>query len=98
MGSGPLVVTVWEGFKAILYGRQILGLTSSPSPGTIRFDFVLSRSRNVVHGSDSIATANREIALWFKETELNPWEQANVRFIHGYDFIQMGTLPRESFF
>lgn len=87
MTSGPIVATVWQGYKAVIYGRQILGssLTSNSSPGTIRFDFSLSDVENVVHGSDSIEAANREIKLWFNETELSPWIQAKSQFISEYN-------------
>jgi nucleoside-diphosphate kinase len=43
-------------------------------PGTIRGDFGVSVGRNIIHGSDAIETAKREIALWFKDEELNEWQ------------------------
>lgn len=87
MSSGPIIVTVWEGFNAIEYCKDIKGYTDHPAPGTIRFDFSSVPNRNIIHSSHSPEDAKREIALWFKESELIPWEQASVQFIHGYDFI-----------
>lgn len=90
MTSGPIVVTVWQGFKAVTFGRQLLGnsLTSTSPPGTIRFQFSGSEIQNVVHGADTVEAANQEIELWFDETEINSWEQANAQWIHAYDYIQ----------
>jgi len=59
---------VWEGYKAVNFGRNIIGETiPSESPiGTIRGDFCLSQGLTVVHGSHSVNEAQREIELWFK--------------------------------
>ncbi|MCF4007518.1 nucleoside-diphosphate kinase [Corynebacterium uropygiale] len=66
--SGPLVAGVVEGERAIEAWRQLAGGTdpvSKATPGTIRGDFGLSVGENVVHGSDSPESAEREIAIWF---------------------------------
>ena len=65
--SGPLVAMVLEGERAIGAVRLLNGSTDSAvaAPGTIRADLSLSNSRNLVHASDSPASAEREIALWF---------------------------------
>lgn len=65
--SGPLVAMVLEGERAIVAVRLLNGSTDSAvaAPGTIRGDLSLSNSRNLVHASDSPASAEREIALWF---------------------------------
>ena len=65
--SGPLVAMVLEGERAIGAVRLLNGSTDSAvaAPGTIRGDLSLSNSRNLVHASDSPASAEREIALWF---------------------------------
>lgn len=66
--SRPVVAGVLEGPRAVAAWRQIAGGTDpveSASPGTIRGDFGLTVSHNVVHGSDSPESAEREIALWF---------------------------------
>lgn len=87
MSSGPIVPTVWEGYRAVKYGRQILGSsrTIDSASGTIRGDLCVSDVQDIIHGADSVEAANREINLWFNETELMRWTQANVKFIHGYD-------------
>lgn len=66
--SGPLVAAVVEGPRAIAAWRQIAGGTDPVEkavPGTIRGDFALVTQENLVHGSDSPESAEREIALWF---------------------------------
>jgi nucleoside-diphosphate kinase len=66
--SGPVVAAIVEGPRAITAFRQIAGGTDpveSALPGTIRGDFALETQNNLVHGSDSPESAEREIALWF---------------------------------
>jgi len=70
--SGPCVAMVIEGPDAITLVRTMMGTTShlDAAPGTIRGDFALSTRENLVHGSDSPASAEREIPLFFREDEL----------------------------
>ncbi len=65
--SGPLVAVVLEGDEAIEVVRGINGATDGrkAAPGTIRGDFSLSNRENLVHGSDSEESAEREIGIWF---------------------------------
>lgn len=66
--SGPVVAAVLEGPRAIAAFRQIAGGTDPVEkavPGTIRADLALDGQQNLVHGSDSVESAEREIALWF---------------------------------
>ncbi|ORB87240.1 nucleoside-diphosphate kinase [Mycobacterium kansasii] len=66
--SGPVVAAVVEGPRAVTAFRQLAGGTDpvdKATPGTIRGDFGLETQFNLVHGSDSIESAQREIALWF---------------------------------
>lgn len=74
--SSPVVAMVWEGEGVVASARKIIGVTDplAAEPGTIRGDFGVSIGRNLIHGSDAIETAQREIALWFKEDELVSWE------------------------
>ena len=67
MLSGPVVCMVWEGDNAVKTGRVMLGATNpvDSQPGTIRGDLCIDVGRNICHGSDSVESANREIALWF---------------------------------
>lgn len=70
--SGPVVVMVLEGERAVEVTRRMIGATNpadSP-PGTIRGDYAIEISKNVVHGADSLESARREIALYFDESEL----------------------------
>jgi nucleoside-diphosphate kinase len=69
--SGPLVAAIVEGPRAVAAVRQLAGATDpveQAAPGTIRGDFGLETQFNLVHGSDSPESAEREIALWFSGT------------------------------
>ena len=74
MTSGPVMVQVLEGENAVARNRDIMGATDpkKAAPGTIRADLADSIEANVVHGSDSLENAAREIAFFFSETELCP--------------------------
>ncbi len=67
--SSPLVALVLEGDSAVSVARTLIGPTDGRTapPGTLRGDFGLSKSNNLVHGSDSVASAERELAIWFPE-------------------------------
>jgi len=72
ISSGPVVAMVWEGKAVVKQGRQMLGETNplSSKPGSIRGDFSIDMGRNIIHGSDSVESANTEINLWFNKNEL----------------------------
>ena len=72
MTTGPVVVQVLEGEKAIARMREIMGATNpaDAAPGTIRADFAESLEANSVHGSDAPATAAFEIGYFFSEIEI----------------------------
>jgi nucleoside-diphosphate kinase len=74
MTSGPVIVQVLEGDNAVAKHREIMGATDpkKAAPGTIRADLAASIEENVVHGSDSLDNAAREIGYFFAETELCP--------------------------
>ncbi|VDL67141.1 unnamed protein product [Nippostrongylus brasiliensis] len=76
MGSGPVVAMVWQGLDVVKQGRAMLGATNplASAPGTIRGDFCIQTGRNICHGSDSVDSANREIAHWFKPEEINDYD------------------------
>jgi len=82
--SGPVVAMVWEGDGVVASARKIIGATNplNAEPGTIRGDFGVDVGRNLIHGSDAIETAQREINLWFKEEELVSWEPSLKSWIH----------------
>ena len=69
MTSGPVCAMVWEGKNVVLEGRKMLGATmpSESAMGTIRGDFCIEVGRNICHGSDSVESAQAEIAMWFPE-------------------------------
>jgi len=81
--SGPVVATVWEGKNVVKTGRKIIGATnpSDSDPGTIRGDFAVEIGRNVIHGSDSVESARKEIALWFPEAPVS-WESSVHSWIY----------------
>ena len=72
MMSGPVVVQVLEGENAIALNRELMGATNpqEAAEGTIRADFAKSVDANAVHGSDSPASAEREIAFFFAAEEI----------------------------
>ena len=69
--GGPLVALVLEGHEAVKAARQLIGATNpvEAAPGSIRSDFGLEVQTNLVHGSDSPESAQREIGLWFPELD-----------------------------
>ena len=70
--SGPVFAMLWEGENVISVGRLMMGATNplESAPGTIRGDYSTTVSHYVIHGSDSFASAQREIALFFGEDAL----------------------------
>src|SRR3954471_13279837 len=68
--SAPLVALVLEGHEAVVAARQVIGATNplEASPGSIRGDFALEVGQNMVHGSDSNESAEREVGLFFAES------------------------------
>ena len=80
--SGPLAAMVWEADGAVEIVRNTMGVTdpAKAAPGTIRGDLGVNIGRNVVHGSDSVESAEREIGLFFQPREIldysrdsDPW-------------------------
>lgn len=84
MGSGPVVPMVWEGLNVVKTGRVLLGATNpaDSAPGTIRGDLCVQVGRNILHGSDAVESAQKEIALWFGEKELVDWTPANEGWVY----------------
>lgn len=81
--SGAVFAMVWEGENVIATARNMMGKTNpaEAAPGTIRGDFGISMGMNIIHGSDAPETAEREIALWFKEDELHEYEKTINKWI-----------------
>jgi nucleoside-diphosphate kinase len=67
--SGPLIAMILEGYEAVDAARQVIGATNplEAAPGSIRGDFGLEVQTNLVHGSDSAESAEREVGLFFPE-------------------------------
>jgi nucleoside-diphosphate kinase len=65
-------------------GRQILGATrpEDSTPGSLRGDYAVDVGRNIVHGSDSVESANKELNLWFKEDELVKWDSWSYDWVY----------------
>ncbi|XP_075686488.1 nucleoside diphosphate kinase 3 [Rhinoderma darwinii] len=84
MGSGPVVAMVWQGLDVVKTARLMLGETNpaDSSPGTIRGDFGVDVSRNVIHGSDSRESAQREISIWFRPDEIICWPDSTEGWIY----------------
>ena len=81
--SSPIVAMVWEGKDAIQIVRTTMGATNAATaaPGTIRGDFAVEIGRNLVHGSDGVESAAREVSLFFEADELVNWKRENDRWI-----------------
>jgi len=81
--SSPVFAMIWEGPNVIATARHMMGTTnpSEAAPGTIRGDYGISVGKNIIHGSDSAESAQREIGLWFKEDEITTYEKSVSKWI-----------------
>ncbi|KAM7508859.1 hypothetical protein LguiA_019312 [Lonicera macranthoides] len=81
--SGPVVAMVWEGVGVIATCRKLIGATNplDSAPGTIRGDFAIAMKRNIIHGSDSVESAKKEMALWFPEG-ITQWQSSLHNWIN----------------
>ena len=84
MTSSPVVVLALAGKDAIAISRKMMGATfgSKAEPGTIRGDYGVSNSFNLIHGSDSPESAQRELGLFFKQGELVEWSPAGQGWVY----------------
>jgi len=84
MSESPVMVLVLEGVNAIAVCRKLMGATfgGDAEAGTIRGDFGISRSYNLVHGSDSPEAAEHEINLFFEADEVVEWQPAGNKWIY----------------
>ena len=84
MTSSPVVVIALPGKDAITIARKMMGATfgSKAEPGTIRGDYGVSNSFNLIHGSDSPESATRELGLFFKSEELIDWQPASRAWVY----------------
>ena len=84
MTSGPVVILVLRGKNAISITRKLMGSTSGheADPGTIRGDYAISGRFNLIHGSDSVESAEREISLFFDDTSIIESEKSDLKWIY----------------
>ncbi|KAH9680185.1 hypothetical protein WN943_026914 [Citrus x changshan-huyou] len=70
---GPVIAMIGEGEGVVKTGRTIIGATNptQSAPGTIRGDFAIVMGMNIIHGSDSVESAQKEIAFWFPDGPIN---------------------------
>ncbi|MEM4161334.1 MAG: nucleoside-diphosphate kinase [Thermoplasmata archaeon] len=82
--SGPVIAMVIEGKNAVKLVREMMGKTNPQEsmPGTIRGDYGIELGRNIIHGSDSLASAEREIALFFTKEEIFDYKLATESWIY----------------
>jgi nucleoside-diphosphate kinase len=83
--SGPSVAMVLEGDDAVKVTRKMMGATDpkEADQGTIRGDFGLQVGRNIIHGSDSLSSAEREISLFFSEKEIIDFKRIDEEWLYG---------------
>lgn len=84
MTSSPVMVLAVRGLGAIAICRKLMGATfgAQAEPGTIRGDFAISNSFNLVHGSDSAASASRELPIFFEPRDLVEYERAIEQWVY----------------
>lgn len=90
MTSSPVLVLALEGARAIAVTRKLMGATFgyNAEPGTIRGDFAISGGYNLIHGSDSPASAEKELKLFFKAEELMDYKLGNLAWIYEAEDLQ----------
>ncbi|API90408.1 nucleoside diphosphate kinase [Virgibacillus pantothenticus] len=82
--SGPVFAMAWEGENVIATAREMMGKTNPTEalPGTIRGDYGMTVGKNIIHGSDSAESAERELALFFKAEELIDYMKQDATWIY----------------
>ena len=82
--SGPVFAMVWEGENVIATARNMMGKTnpSEAASSTIRGDFGITVGKNIIHGSDSPESAEREVKLFFDEKDLVSYERVDTSWIY----------------
>jgi len=82
--SSPVIVMALKGKNAIEIARKMMGATfgSKAEPGTIRGDYAVSNRFNLIHGSDSPASAEKEIGIFFRKEELFEYNPADLQWVY----------------
>lgn len=83
--SGPVIAMIWEGQNAVQVARKMMGSTDpqKAEAGTIRGDYALFTGKNIVHGSDSLESAAREIDLFFSPRDVISYEKDLESWVYG---------------
>lgn len=84
MQSSPIVAMVWEGIEVISVVRRLIGPTQSREApaGTIRGDYSMSTTCNIIHASDSVKTAKKELERFFKKEEVFDHEKDELQHVY----------------
>ena len=84
--GGPCFLMIWEGRNVVAIARTLIGATNpqEAAPGTIRGDFGIDIGRNVIHGSDSLQSATREIGIHFRHNEPVVYTRIDESVIYEY--------------
>ncbi len=84
IGWTPVVAMVWEGLEAVAAVRKIVGITKAreAEAGSIRGDFGMSQVYNLIHASDSLEAAERELALVFSSKEIHEYKSASEVLVY----------------
>ncbi|AJD91304.1 nucleoside diphosphate kinase [Jeotgalibacillus malaysiensis] len=82
--SGPVFAMIWEGEDVVKTARHMMGATkpSEADLGTIRGDFGLTVGKNIIHGSDSLESAEREMALFFGESAALEYKKSSDEWVY----------------
>lgn len=82
--SGPVLAMVWEGEDAVSVCRGMMGKTNpkESAPGTIRGDFGMQTGMNIIHGSDSVESAEREISIFFSPNEIQKYDRTVDQWLY----------------
>ncbi|PEJ53769.1 nucleoside-diphosphate kinase [Bacillus sp. AFS002410] len=82
--SSPVFAMVWEGENVIATARQMMGATNpkDSAPGTIRGEYAATVGKNIIHGSDSPVSAEREIGIFFNQNELVEYSKLITEWVY----------------
>lgn len=87
MMASPAILTAWEGLQAVSVVREMAGTTDGKkaAPGTLRGDFCMSHQENIVHTSDSLETAEQELARFFKPEDFFNYPSPLLSYLYASD-------------
>lgn len=89
MSSAPSIVMILQGIESIVTVRKLVGITKSrdADTGTIRGDFGMSMQLNLIHASDSLESAKREIGIFFSMDEIHDWDRHMSSMVYAQDEV-----------